>query len=612
MKYCSNIFFLLFCFGSVYGQPKVKLSIIPEPSSSHQTEEKFKINGNVIVRYNDAAARETAGLLNKFLYTTYGFRLKILKSASLAHKAGITIFHQRTMKPEGYLLNIHSRGIRLSGDTAGMFYGLQTLQQLFPVEKASQISLPGAEILDTPRFAYRGLMLDVSRHFFSVDYIKKFLDVMSQYKLNSFHWHLTDDQGWRIEIKKYPKLQSVAAWRQPTALEHNSPMIKDGRYGGYYTQQQIKEVVAYAAARHITIIPEIEMPGHCKAALAAYPQLGCTGGPYQVMTAGGINNDVYCAGNDSVFIFLQDVIDEVVALFPGKYIHIGGDETPKDRWKGCPKCQARIKSEGLKDENELQSYFVQRIEKYINSKGRSIIGWDEILEGGLAPNATVMSWRGEVGGIEAARLHHDVVMSPYTFVYLDYYQGHQRELEPYATGAYLPLSKVYSYDPVSPLLTEEQRKYIKGVQANTWAEQIPDEDHADYMVFPRALALAEIGWSPANKKDYGDFLQKLPVRLAGLDKQHVNFRIPEPLDLKDSVTTLKNLQLNLKPLVAGASAYYTADGSVPTQNSRKCEDTVNLTLADNVPVTVKTLTVLSSGRQSAVYTATYTKKTTTK
>ena len=599
------IILLLVGFSTVRGQQNSRLSIIPEPYSIQQMEGSFKLNPKVIIIYNDQEAKEAAALLDEFLFSKYGFRLKLQTSTSPAQEI-ITIIHKPGADDESYTLGVQRTGIELSGNSAGLFYGIQTLQQLFPVYKTARISLPTVQIKDEPRFAYRGLMLDVSRHFFPVSYIKKFLDVMSQFKLNNFHWHLTDDQGWRIEIKKYPELQRVAAWREVTEMEQNSSQQKNGQYGGYYTQQEIKEVVAYAAARHINIIPEIEMPGHSNAALAAYPHLGCTGGPYKVMTSGGINKDVYCAGNDSVFTFLQGVIDEIVELFPGKYIHIGGDETPKDRWKVCQKCQARIKAEGLKDEHELQSYFVQRIEKYINSKGRTIIGWDEILEGGLAPNATVMSWRGETGGIEAARQRHEVIMSPYTYVYFDYYQGNP-STEPRAIGGFLPLASVYRYEPLSDLLTTVQSHYIKGLQANTWAEYIADEAHMDYMVYPRALAIAEIGWSPVAKKSYANFLQKLPARLAALDQQ-VFFRILEPFSLNDSVTTANNIAINLKPAVEGASVYYTTDGTVPTSKSTESVGPVNISLSDNVPVTLKTITILPSGRQSAVYAATYLKK----
>lgn len=605
MKYCL-VLMLAACSHVVSAQNLNSLALIPEPNSLKQLPEKFTLNRNTVLAYNDPEAKVTAELLNEWLQANYNFRLALKQSTNNTQTEGITIFHDRSGNPENYSLNVRSKYVRISGDERGIFYGSQTLRQLFPLQQTAGIVLPGLEITDGPRFGYRGLMLDVSRHFFSVDYIKKFIDVMSQFKFNRFHWHLTDDQGWRIEIPKYPELQSISAWRPPGALEANSPYIKDGRYGGYFTQAEIRDVVAYAASRHITIVPEIEMPGHSNAALAAYPGLACVRENYQVLTRGTISSNVYCAGNDSVFTFLQDVMDEVIKLFPGKYIHIGGDETPKDKWKVCPKCQARIKAHGLHNEHELQSYFVQRIEKYINSKGRMIIGWDEILEGGLAPNATVMSWRGETGGIEAARLHHDVVMTPFHYVYFDYRQA--RENEPHATGDYLPLSKVYSYDPVPAALTADQRQYIKGIQANTWAEEIPNEQHADYMVYPRALAVAETGWSPAGRKNYPYFLQKLSTRLVALDQQGVAFRIPEPSGVKDSVTTVSQLKLSLRPSVKGAKIYYTTDGSTPATAQHRPTDNISLSLKPDIPVAVKTLTVLSSGRQSIVYTGTYVNK----
>jgi hexosaminidase len=581
------------------------LPLMPVPQSVTAQAGSFTLSSKSVVTYNNKDAKATAVLLNQFLLANYGFSLKLSPNTNL--KNAVHLIDNKAMQAESYTLNISKQSINISGNAAGLFYGIRTLQQLFPLKKSAQIALPAVQIKDSPRFAYRGLMLDVSRHFFPVSYVKKFLEVMSQYKLNNFHWHLTDDQGWRIEIKKYPRLQDVAAWRTPNDYELNTPQVKDGRYGGYYTQQDVKDVIAYAAARHINIVPEIEMPGHATAALAAYPWLGCTGGPYAIRQGGGVFRDVYCAGKDSTFMFLQDVLSEVIALFPGKYIHVGGDECPKDSWKACPRCQARIKAEGLHNEHELQSYFIQRMEKFVNSKGRKLIGWDEILEGGLAPNATVMSWRGETGGIAAARQQHDVIMTPYTYLYLDYYQG-RPATEPPGIGGYLPLPYVYRYEPMSDSLTTSQQQYIKGVQANTWAEYISTEQHMDYMVYPRALALAEIGWSPREKKNYADFTARLASTLARLDKQGVSFRIPEPLALKDSVTTAGSISLNLQPAVQGAAVYYTIDGSQPTLQSSRGNGMINLSLSDNVPVTVKAITVLAAGRQSTVYSANYIKK----
>ena len=332
----------------------------------------------------------------------------------------------------------------------GLFYGMQTLKQLLPVESTNGVlEVPVVDIKDQPRFAWRGNMLDCGRHFFPISFIKKYIDILAMYKLNTFHWHLTEDQGWRIEIKKYPLLTEISSWRDETVVGHNTDKYDGMGYGGFYTQDQAREIVKYAAERYINIVPEIEMPGHSSAALAAYPQLGCTGGPYKVQERWGVFKDVYCAGKDETFEFLQNVLDEVMDIFPSPFIHIGGDECPKDSWKECPACQKRMKDNHLKDEHELQGWFITQMDHYLTSKGRRLIGWDEILEGGLAPQATVMSWRGTKGGIEAAKLHHDVVMSPTTNMYLDYYQSKDKDNEPFAIGGFLPLEKVYDYEPVS-------------------------------------------------------------------------------------------------------------------------------------------------------------------
>jgi hexosaminidase len=608
MKYVLSLVFVIFLIAhAAYSQDEA-VSLIPEPKSVKPLQGNFNLSAKTAIFYEGEEGRVVAELFSEFINSNYGFKSKprLIKLTTPGLK-GIIFKFDEGVDLEAYKLFVKEGKVELSGNKAGLFYGLQTLQQLIPLEKRSILVLPAIMVEDEPRFQYRGLMLDVSRHFFSVSYVKKFLDVMSHYKLNRFHWHLTDDQGWRIEIKKYPKLQSVAAWREPVENVGNSGFIKDGRYGGYYTQEEVKEVVAYAEKRHITVIPEIEMPGHSTAALAAYPDLGCTGGPYKVPQHGGITKDVYCAGKDSTFLFLQDVLAEVIPLFPGEYIHIGGDETPKDRWSKCPRCQARIKKEDLKDEHELQSYFVQRIEKFVISQGRKIIGWDEILEGGLAPNATVMSWRGESGGIAAARQNHAVIMSPYTYLYLDYYQGYAQS-EPPAFPAFLPLSQVYKYEPLSDSLTKEQHRFIKGVQGNVWGEYIRDGNHANYMTYPRALALSEIAWSPASAKDYNRFLAKLKLRLAAMEREKVNFRIPEQVNFEDLITTENSVEINLSPTVAGATVYYTLDGTTPGIRSQKYSKPLNVQLRDNIPIKVKTLVVLESGRQSGVYSATYEKK----
>ncbi|QTE37111.1 family 20 glycosylhydrolase [Mucilaginibacter gossypii] len=474
-------------------------------------------------------------------------------------------------QPEGYTLMVKPHQIIITGhDEAGVFYGLQSLIQLLDIDK-SKITVKGYTVTDYPRFAYRGMHLDVSRHFFKPEAIKKWIDLLALYKINTFHWHLTDDQGWRIEIKKYPLLQSISAYRDETIIGHkkDSPHRFDGkRYGGYYTQDEVKEIVKYATQRHITVIPEIEMPGHALAALAAYPQLGCTGGPYKTATYWGIFDDVYCAGNDETFTFLQNVMNEVLPLFPSKYIHIGGDECPKTKWKVCPKCQQRIKEEHLKDEKELQSYFIGRMEKYLNSKGRQIIGWDEILEGGLTPGATVMSWTGEEGGIAAAKQHHDAIMTPEKYVYLDYYQS-LYPAEPLAGGGYTPLSKVYNYEPITNELSGEEAKYIKGVQANAWSEYMASPAQAERQLFPRMLALAEVAWSSKKNKSYPDFLKRLRYQQHLLEKLNIN--AADVFDeITDSVIETANHQvaLNLQTTLPGAKIFYTTDGTEPGLNSQ--------------------------------------------
>ncbi|MCX7637885.1 MAG: beta-N-acetylhexosaminidase [Cyclobacteriaceae bacterium] len=492
-------------------------TIIPLPVSISTHSGIYHLKSPVTISIPDAL--QPIGNLFSNYTAQLGFKTKLKnKNADISFSLNPSII----LPDEGYILTINSTGVKLEAQTeAGLFYGMQTLLQLIATNGKN---LPCLEITDFPRFAYRGLHLDVGRHFFPPDFIKRYIDLMARFKFNRFHWHLTEDQGWRIEIKKYPKLQEVAAWRDSTIVGHagNSNKYDGKRYGGFYTQDEIRDIVQYAAERYITIVPEIEMPGHSRAALAAYPNLGCTGGPYTVATTWGVFDDLYCAGKDETFIFLQDVLDEVMNLFPGTYIHIGGDECPKTRWKQCRLCQQRIKKEKLKDEHELQSYFIQRIEKYLNSKGRRIIGWDEILEGGLAPNATVMSWRGEEGGIAAAKQQHQVIMTPGNWCYLDHYQA-SAETEPLAIGGFTPVEEVYSYEPLPDSLTETEKKFILGAQGNVWTEYMKTPEHVEYMVYPRALALAEVVWSPKEKKNYDDFLNRLQQLRPLLDRLKVNY-----------------------------------------------------------------------------------------
>jgi len=430
--------------------------------------------------------------------------------------------------PEAYHLEGCAFGVNLtSSSEAGLYRGSRTLIQLLEQGRTTG-SLPCLTITDYPRFPWRGMHLDPCRHFWSVEFTKKYIDLLARYKMNSFHWHLTDDQGWRIEIKKHPKLTEIGGWRKGSQIGPYSRREYDSiAYGGFYTQDEIREVVAYAKARHINVVPEIEMPGHALAALAGYPHLGCTrpdgqaGGPYEVNKGWGVFEDVFCAGNDSVFAMLEDVLTEVMELFPSEIIHIGGDECPKEAWKKCAKCQSRIKAEGLKDEHELQSYFIQRIEKFVNSKGRKIIGWDEILEGGLAPNAAVMSWQGIEGGIAAARSGHYAVMSPGSHCYFDHYQGDPAN-EPLSIGGYTPIQKVYAYEPIPAELKPEEHKYILGAQGNVWTEYILTPEHVEYMAVPRMLALAEVLWTPKEKRNEADFIQRLEKEFVRLEEMKVN------------------------------------------------------------------------------------------
>jgi len=433
---------------------------------------------------------------------------------------------------EGYSLIVTPQGVTIRGATsAGLFYGAQSFLQLLPTptENAGQrtnLEVPCVHVDDQPRFRWRGMMLDVSRHFFTKQEVERLLDEMAWHKLNTFHWHLVDDQGWRIEIKKYPRLTQMGAWRKAIGFgldpKAGTAYGPDGRYGGYYTQDDIREVVAYAQARHISIVPEIEMPGHASAALMAYPQYSCTGGPFTTDLPGGVFNGIFCAGNDDTFAFVEDILTEVSELFPGPYIHIGGDEVLVDNWKNCPKCQARMRQEGLTKESELEGYFIRRVEKIVNSHHKRLVGWSEIREGGLAANATVMDWVG--GAVEAATAGHDVVMSPLADCYFDHYQSLDQSREPHAIGGYLPLKQVYAFEPMPTNLAEAYQEHILGAQANVWTEYMPNFKHVEYMVFPRLCALAEVDWSPKASRDWDDFARRVRVDCLRLDQLRVNHR----------------------------------------------------------------------------------------
>lgn len=503
------------------GKPKEVFTINKHTKIFLGNESDRKIPRSSSINLNDRSGLEKyANNLNDSLQKKYGFKLAISKNRANKSSSNYIVLSFTeipfTVK-DYYTLNVTKKGISIAGYYgAGLFYGLQTFYQLLPLpDKATDLknyplSIPQLSIKDYPRFRYRGMHLDVARHFASVDFVKKYIDYLAFHKFNTFHWHLTDDQGWRIEIKKYPLLTQVGGCRAQTLVGRYGSDVYDGKkYCGYYTQEEIKEVIRYAAERHINIIPEIEMPGHALAALASYPYLGCTKGPYKAAETWGVFDDVFCAGNDSTFTFLQNVLEEVIDLFPSKYIHIGGDESPKTRWKVCRDCQERIRNRNLKDEHGLQSYFVQRMEVYLNSKGRKIIGWDEILEGGLAPNATVMSWRGEEGGIQAAKQKHDVIMTPGGWMYFDYNQSSNEDSV--TIGGFIPLEKVYGYEPVPAALSAEEAKYVLGAQANVWREYMNNDKKTEYMIFPRMSALSEVLWSPKEKRNWVDFERRLPA-----------------------------------------------------------------------------------------------------
>jgi hexosaminidase len=506
-----------------------QLNIIPAPNKATITKGNFKLSKATVIVLNNNAEQATANFLNDYLKTYYGFQLKVVAKATTNFISFTTpTFIRKPDNEERYTLNVSPTSIQIQGDgMAGTFYGMQTLLQLLPTTnlKSQNLNLPCVAIEDEPRFAYRGMHLDVSRHFFPISYVKKYIDYIALHKMNYFHWHLTDDQGWRIEIKKYPKLTSVGAWRDGTIIGRFPGTGNDGiKHGGFYTQEQVKEIVRYAADRHITVLPEIEMPGHSMAALAAYPELGTTPtvATKVPMTWGlnGVENNVF-APTEKTFGFLEDVLTEVMDLFPSQMIHIGGDECSKIWWKKDSASQQLMRQKGLKTEDELQSYFIQRIEKFVNSKGKKIIGWDEILEGGLAPNAAVMSWTGEQGGIHAAKQKHDVVMTPGGWCYFDHTQT--KNEDSVTIGGFTPLEKVYGYEPVPKELTAEEGKYILGAQANLWTEYVGYPSKVEYMIFPRMSALSEVLWSNKAQRNWEDFERRLPEQIKRYELWKANY-----------------------------------------------------------------------------------------
>lgn len=568
-------------------QADTLLPLVPQPVQAKRMAGTFPLRDNMPVVAPPGVKSSDAVLFIAFVESFYGIHLKLVNKHTGAGAIRISydLEEDKTKPADYYELKVSASEIKITGKGSGVFYGLQTLIQLIPAGIVKEYNIPCVNISDYPRFAWRGMHLDVSRHFFKKEEVKKYIDFLAMYKLNVFHWHLTDDQGWRIEIKSRPKLTEKAAWRNGTLIGHYtaSPQKFDTtRYGGFYTQDEVREIIAYAQQRHITVVPEIELPGHSLATLSAYPELGCTPGPFEAAKTWGVFNDVLCP-KEETFKFLEDVFKEVCALFPGQYIHIGGDECPKDRWKESALCQEIKKRENLKDEHELQSWFIRRVEKIVAANNKQIIGWDEILEGGLAPGAAVMSWRGDEGGIAAAREKHNVVMSPTSNFYFDYYQSESHE-EPLAIGGYLPLEKVYGYNPLPAALKPEEQQYIMGVQANLWTEYIGDFRKVEYMALPRMAALAEVAWSQQQARNYERFVSRLTTHLLVHDRMGTNYskaifyiepQILPPLPGKPGVRLVLNTRSK------GAVIRYSVAETF-NENSPPMEDTLNVMRAMSI------------------------------
>ncbi|HJE88763.1 glycoside hydrolase family 20 protein [Rikenella microfusus] len=564
-----------------------KIAVIPAPVHMESGLGDFILDKATVVAYpaGDSVLARAGGMISETLGATFGTALALSPDTLSGTIVLVRPEHSAGLKPEGYRMVVSPDRIAIeTNDYNGAFYALQTLLQLLPAEVygtgdngADAYAVPAVTIEDYPRFGWRGMHLDVSRHFHPVGFVKRYIDLLAMHKFNRFHWHLTDDQGWRLEIKKYPLLTEKSAWRvdrNDDGWETNRPPLpgEKATYGGFYTQDEVRDVVAYAAARGVTVIPEIEMPGHSGEVFAAYPHLSCLG-KEQFVTPGGYYPDglatCFCAGNDSSFLFLQGVIDEVVELFPdAPYIHVGGDEVDMQFWSNCPKCRKRMAELGLKNTHELQSYFMHRMEEYINSKGKAIIGWDEILEGGVAPNATVMSWRGEAGGIEAARMGHDVVMTPDTYLYFDFYQN-DPQVEPRAAGGFTTTKKVYGYEPVPAVLTSDEAKHILGAQANVWCEHIRDGKHVEYMVLPRMAALSEVVWSPKEARDYEDFAGRLETQYDRYEAMDAVYHPGADRIVFSPVydSAARQFRVALATEFFGGVIHYTTDGSEPTAQS---------------------------------------------
>lgn len=574
----------------------------------NNTQQPFLLNKETKISYplGNKQLETIAGFLSEYIKQTIGHKLEITSDTNSKNTIRLSTNYTNN-NTEAYIIKVNDSQIEINGASeAGVFYGIQTLRKALPNQAEKEIQFPGVEISDQPAYKHRGVHLDVSRHFYPVSFIKKYIDVMAMFNMNVFHWHLTDDQGWRIEIKKYPELTKIGSERKQTIIGRHTGEFDNTPHGGFYTQEEIKDVIKYASDRYITIIPEIDIPGHTLAVLASYPNLGCTGGPYEVGCEWGIYEDVLCAGNEDTFTFLEDVMNEVADLFPSRYIHIGGDECLKNRWLSCPKCQKRIKQLGLKGSGghsvgeKLQSYFISRVEKMINAKGKSIIGWDEILEGGIAPNATIMSWRGTEGGVYAANAEHDVIMTPEQSVYLDYYQSPDVDNEPYTFGWLTELKKTYSFDPMPKNLPKEKQGHILGAQVNVWTEYMPSTENVEYMLLPRMCALSETLWSNPKEKDYNNFVTRLYRISKKLDKAGYQ-NCKQAYEVQDSIdvdTSSSEIKLYLSTF-DNSPIYYTMSGKEPTKDSELYNR--------EKPITIKNSTILKAvtyrdNEKSNVYT----------
>ena len=633
-KLFNFLILALLCVGCTKEAVVESYEIVPEPLSVEMGGGYYTLDKSCVIVYGNgdenpdinADMARNASFLQHYLLEDTGIELKVRPSSEISQGCVISLelepyegerlsHGDSSRVADSYELEISDGRIAIRGySPAGVFYGIQTLRKIISVPCADdgkpyasgafthlKVKIACGTVKDMPRFQYRGMHLDVARHMFPLDFIKRYIDLLALHNINVFHWHISDDQGWRIEIKSRPELTEKGAYRSGTVIKKEWGTSDSIPYGGYYTQQEAREIVKYAAERYITVSPEIDMPGHMLAALTAYPELGCTGGPYEVWTRWGVADDVLCVGKDETFDFLEDVFTEIMDIFPSKYIHIGGDECPKIRWESCPVCQAKIKELGLKDdaehtaEEKLQSYAVERIERFINSKGRSIIGWDEILEGGLAPNATVMSWTGTEGGRLAAHMGHDVIMVPASYFYLNFHQSDDVEHEPFGIGGYVPIEKTYSFDPIpDDLKGTEKAKHIIGVQANLWTEYIKTTEHAEYMLLPRLAAVSEVQWSAPENRDFDDFSVRLRNLVPLYDLYGCNYAL-RIYDVRDRIKPEPEsgkIQVSLYTLMGGKDIYYTLDGSSPLDVSTKSASVADSALRYEKPLVIDSDCVL--------------------